>query len=73
MPLKYTTLNGGAKLVKRYRKGRCYAVVWSEDTTEKQMRSQMAQGDAHFYPFNETTNEFIWMPPRIPAARVWKR
>lgn len=54
------TLPSGARLVRRYRKGRCYAAVWSADTTDKQVESQMSQGDAAFFPYNETTGEFLW-------------
>lgn len=50
----------GAKYVKRYRKGHCYAAVFSGDTTDKQIASAMMQGEAAFFPFNESSGQFDW-------------
>jgi hypothetical protein len=50
----------GAKYVKRYRKGHCFAAVFSGDTNDRQVASAMAQGEAAFFPFNETTGQFDW-------------
>ncbi len=58
--MKITTTSTGAKIVKRYRGGRCYAAVFSSDTTDRQIRSQMMQGLATFYPYNESSAEFVW-------------
>lgn len=58
--MKIQTLSNGSRLVLRYRKGRCYACVWASDTTDKQIASQMRMGDANFFPYNESTGEFIW-------------
>lgn len=54
------TLPNGARLIKRYRNGRCYASVWSPDFTDRQIMSAMAQGEAAFFPYNESTGEFMF-------------
>ena len=54
------TLSNGSRLVKRYRKGYCFAVAFSADTTDKQIQSAMATGEACFYPYNESSGEFQW-------------
>lgn len=58
--MKIETLPGGARLVKRYRKGYCYAAVWSADRTDKQIARDIATGEAAFFPFNESTGQFDW-------------
>lgn len=58
--IKVETLSNGSRLVRRYRNGKCYACVWSADTTDKQIASQMMIRDANFFPYNEATGEFIW-------------
>jgi len=58
--MKITELPGGAKLVKRYRSGRCFAAAWSADSTEQQIRHDMSMGEAAFFPFNESTNTFTF-------------
>lgn len=57
---KVETLPDGTRIVKRYRQGRCYAAVWSADTTDRQVAGQMAQGEAAFFPFNEASGQFVW-------------
>ena len=58
--MKHVILSNGSKVVKRYHAGKCYACVWSSDTEERQMQRDMAMGDAAFFPYNETTGEFVW-------------
>ncbi len=56
----FEVLSNGSKLVKRYRAGRCFAAVWSADTTGRQILAAMAQGGASFFPYNEATGAFLW-------------
>jgi hypothetical protein len=60
------TLPNGARLVKRYRKGYCFAAAFSADTSDKQIQSAMAQGDASFFPYNEASGEFQWAKANRP-------
>lgn len=55
-----THSNDGYRIVKRYRKGRCYACVWSFHTEDKQIQHDMQIGDAAFFPYNESTGEFMF-------------
>lgn len=56
----FIELSNGSRIVKRYRKGHCFAAVWSADTTGRQIISAMAQGEASFFPYNESTGQFLW-------------
>lgn len=58
--MKIETLPNGIRLVRRYRHARCYAAVWSADTTDQQIALQMSQGDAKFYPYDESSGRFLW-------------
>lgn len=61
------TLANGTRLVKRYRNGRCFAAVWSADTTDNQIRHDMSMAEANFFPYNETTGEFCWELSNRPS------
>lgn len=57
MKTKIETLSTGHRLVKRYRKGRCFACVWSPDSTDEQIARELPFAD--FLPYNEATGEFV--------------
>jgi hypothetical protein len=60
-------LSNGSKIVKRYRQGRCYACIWSSDSTEESIRQDIATGAARFYPYNEATGESATV---VPCASI---
>lgn len=58
--MKIETLSNGTRIVKRYRKGNCYACAWSADSSDKKIKHGMLMGDAAFFPYNEANGEFLF-------------
>ena len=52
----------GGVLIKKYVKGRCYAIRFSEDLTQHEVLDKLKKGEVKltgFQPFSEVTGEFI--------------